>query len=357
MNLQNKIQAFTRLGEILRQFLNGPAAGGPFESSSHEILQQAIQKAKESNPWYTHFHITTALDALGKMLEKDKLEEWIARYPQIDQQQSGPKTIGVVNAGNIPLVGFHDFLCVLMAGHRYYAKLSSQDQHLPETMAGLLKRIEPAFGERIFFEEDHLRNFDAIIATGSNNTSRYFHYYFSKYPHIIRKNRNGVAVLTGNETGRELQKLADDIFLYFGMGCRNVSKIFVPEQYEMKRLLDNLSGYEDVINHPKYANNYDYNKSICIINQVPHYDTGFLLLKEAPQISSPIATLHYETYTSPGEVKKKLELEQEAIQCIVTHSGEFPGGIPFGQAQYPDLQDYADGKDTMHFLLSLNQKA
>ena len=355
MNLEKRIQAFSKLGDRLNEFLSKYDNRGWYSSPDLTMLHQKVHRAQEHNPWFTLPHILKALEAIGSMLEQDQLQAWTAGYNNL-QKDHPPKTIGIVNAGNIPLVGFHDFLSVLISGHKYYAKLSSKDQHLPGAVASLLTRFEPGFANRIHFEEDRLSGFDAIIATGSNNTSRYFHYYFGKYPHIIRKNRHGLAVLTGKESAKELKGLAEDVMLYFGMGCRSVSKVFVPEGYDLTRMLDHFKDYERITDNHKYANNYDYNKSVFIINQVDHYDTGFLLLKNDKRLSSPISTLHYETYCNTGDIREQIEQQRDQIQCIVSHSDEIPGAIPFGQAQQPGLSDYADDVDTLQFLTSLNQR-
>jgi len=356
MELETRKKAFIRLGEILRTYVAGPAEESP-ESRYHQMLHGAVEKAGITNPWFTPFSVNEALRSIGSNLKQEHLEKWTGQYPELDKETGSPRTIGVVNAGNIPFVGFHDFLSVLLSGNIYYGKLSSKDEHLPKAIATILTEIEPGFREMIKFERKFLKQFDAIIATGSNNTSRYFHYYFSRYPHIIRKNRNGVAVLTGKENEEELARLADDIFLYFGMGCRNVSKLYLPEHFKLERLFSNIEHYHWIIDHHKYSNNYDYNKAILTMNQVPYLDNGFLLLREEKQIASPISTLYYERYHNLDDVREELDQEKSRIQCTVTHSEKIPGGVDFGEAQYPPLWDYADNIDTMKFLLNLNNSS
>jgi hypothetical protein len=258
-------------------------------------------------------------------------------------------------AGNIPLVGFHDFLCVLVSGNIFTGKLSTQDQHLLPALAGILISEAPSFAERVMFI-DRLETMDAVIATGSGNTSRYFEYYFNKYPHIIRKNRNGTAFLSGNETEDELAALGADLFQYFGLGCRNVSKLYVPEGYDFGRFFTCIASYSGIINHHKYANNYDYRKAIMMVGRIPFLDNGFLLVKKDAALSSPVAVLHYEEYRDEGEAVQKINAEIENIQCIA--ASVFPGAcsfpiVPFGAAQRPSLTDYADGVDTMEFLINL----
>ena len=357
MDLEKRKKAFIKLGEILRETFTGESASQKSETKYQKILHAASEKASIANPWFTNSSIQEAIQSIGLSLKQTHLENWIAQYPELTKQTENPKKIGVVNAGNLPLVGFHDFLSVLLSGHIYYAKLSSKDEHLPKAIARILIEIEPEFKERIIFEKKFLKQFDAIIATGSNNTSRYFHYYFRKYPHIIRKNRNGTAVLTGQEEDEELASLGNDIFLYFGMGCRNVSKLYLPRGFDLNRLFNNLEHYHSIIDHHKYANNYDYNKAVFTMNMAPHLDNGFLLLKEDEQISSPISVLYYEWYHDLNVVRNSLKQKQEQIQCIVTHSEKFPERVNFGKAQYPALWDYADNLDTMSFLISLNNRA
>ncbi|MBS3770303.1 MAG: hypothetical protein KGY69_08610 [Bacteroidales bacterium] len=357
MDLEKRKQAFIRLGKVLRDYTYGEPGNDISETKAGKLLHQATEKASITNPWFTSFYIREALRSIGESLRREHLDKWTDQYPELKKQTGTPQKIGVVNAGNIPLVGFHDFLSVILSGHIYYGKLSSKDEHLPKAIAGILTETEPELKERIIFESKFLKQFDAIIATGGNNTSRYFHYYFGKYPHIIRRNRNAIAVLTGEEKDEELARLGDDIFLYFGMGCRNVSKLYLPKGFDINRLLNNIVDYRFVMDHHKYANNYDYNKAIYTMNQAPHLDNGFLLLREDEPIPSPIAALHYERYDDLNQVKNMLDQKQEQIQCIVTRSREFPEGVNFGKAQYPALWDYADNIDTMRFLLSLNNRA
>jgi hypothetical protein len=249
------------------------------------------------------------------------------------------------------MVGFHDFLCILISGNRFLGKLSSKDNLLLDFFSHVLCYIEPGFKDRIHFEEERMKGFDAVIATGSNNSARYFEYYFRGCPSIIRKNRNGVAVLTGDETPGELQALGKDIFTYFGLGCRNVAKLFVPTGYDFRVLLDALQDYEPLYQHNKYANNHDYQRAIFLLNQVPHLDNGFLLLKEDPAIPSPIGVLHYESYPSISSVNQTLEEKKESIQCVVSNSPAVAGAVAPGQSQKPEAWEYADGVDTMAFLI------
>ncbi|RZK71074.1 MAG: acyl-CoA reductase, partial [Pedobacter sp.] len=265
-----------------------------------------------------------------------------------------PKKVGLILAGNIPLVGFHDVLSVLATGNIALIKLSSSDDKLLPAVLRELCKIEPALEGQVVYVE-RLKDFEAVIATGSNNTSRYFDYYFGKVPNIIRKNRTSVAVLTGQETQEEIAQLGHDLFDYFGLGCRNVSKIYVPENYEIKNFFEPIEQYNDIINHFKYNNNYDYNKSIYLVNSAKHFDNGFLLLKEDEGFSSPLAVLYYQSYHDIKKVEQVLTEQAENLQCIVSKANlNIPTGIlQFGESQHPKLWDYADNVDTIKFLNSL----
>ncbi len=333
MNLQQRIDAFSKLGNTV------------FENK--EKLKQGVH-----NPWFTPENIDYALTEIALALKKENLEKWVSMYPDL-QNKRDVKRVGVITAGNIPLVGFHDFLSVLISGNVFVGKLSSKDDKLMPALIKMLTDIEPGFKNFISITENKLENFDAVIATGSNNSARYFDYYFGKYPHIIRKNRNSVAVLTGNETDEELQLLADDIFLYFGLGCRSVSKLFLPDGYKLDYIFENSLKHKHVINHNKYANNYDYNRAIYMMNQIEFKDNGIMLMKEDIGYASPVSVVYYENYSKFDTVKKRLVSDNEMIQCIVSKEGLIPDSIKFGETQKPQLRDYADNIDTIEFLLSL----
>lgn len=299
------------------------------------------------NPWYTKENVFKQLDAIGSNLTIDKLSSWTAGISEGGSQ----KTVALILAGNIPLVGFHDILSVLIAGFNVQIKPSSDDAGLTQFVLSKLIEIEPLFAKKIQFV-DRLADYDLTIATGSNNSARYFEYYFGKKPHIIRKNRNSVGVLRGGESKTELQSLGHDILDYFGLGCRSVSKIFIPQDYDISAFfegIENLSGIKD---HFKYNNNYDYNKSIYLINGDTHYDNGFLLLKEDDKLASPLAAVHFERYRDLSEVMTKINSQKSEIQCV-TSSQPLKIDVPlfpFGQSQCPALDDYADGIDTLQFL-------
>lgn len=335
MNSEERVDAFGQLGKWLTTLP---------EAQIDEICTTASLR----NPWFTPANVRLALKGVASLLETNKLKEWLCGY---DLRQDS-KHVGVVMAGNIPLVGFHDALCVLISGHILNAKLSSQDSQLLPLLLKQLVTFEPRFEGQFTFEE-RLNNIDAAIATGSDNTARYFEYYFKKMPHIIRKNRSSCAVIMGEEPDESLTELGRDVFSYFGLGCRNVSKVYIPQGYEVSRLLKAWEAFADVKNQHKYTNNYDYQKSILLVNQVPHFDNGIVLLTEHAGLVSPIAVVYYQVYQDQQELQEMLRMQAEKLQCIVSADGWYPGSVAFGQAQLPGLSDYADHIDTMEFLSSL----
>lgn len=356
MNINQRINAFVQLGTFLSQFIcrEEPQIDNPLNEKYYNQFDRLIQDISIENRWFTTEHVRYSLKGISHFLKRESLEAWTQEYT-IENENSG-KCIAVIMAGNIPMVGFHDMLCTLMAGHKFLGKLSSKDNQLLDFISQLLCSIEPSFKELITFVHTPLGGntcFDAIIATGSDNSARYFEAYFSKYPHIIRRNRNAVAILTGNESKDELQALGKDVFLYFGLGCRNVSKLYVPKGYSFEKLLDSWQSFDTIIEHNKYANNYDYNKSIFLMNKTHHLDNGFVLLKEDTAFASPIGVVFYQYYSDIDTIEQLITREQERIQCLVGTPGTINKIIPFGQAQEPGLMDYADNVDTMHFLTRL----
>jgi hypothetical protein len=320
-----------------------------------EKFLSIINDEKHYNAWFTPESVLNAVNAIGHMLNKADLDKWLDNYTL---NESGPsKRIGLILAGNLPLVGFHDVLCVLITGNYALIKSSTQDARLIKYVLELLTTIEPSFNNKYSFVE-RLTDFDAVIATGSNNTSRYFEYYFGRVPHIIRKNRSSAALLTGDETEQQLFELGHDIFDYFGLGCRNVSKLLVPKGYNFNFFFESIEVYKPIINHHKYNNNYDYNKSIYLVNGDKHFDNGFLLLKEDERLASPLAVLYFEYYEDLESAQAILNKESDRIQCVVS---SMPLDIKnqvvdFGKSQQPALWDYADGVDTMAFLATVNGK-
>jgi hypothetical protein len=315
-------------------------------------MEATITMEHTFNAWFTEEQVRRAIGNIAATLTRDALTKWLGMYPELPVHDSAT-TIGVVMAGNIPLVGFHDLLSVVLSGHRFLGKPSSKDDHLMRKITDILCAIEPGFAGRISFTDGYLNEADAVIATGSDNSARHFAYYFRDIPHIIRRNRNGVAVLTGNESREQLLKLGEDIFSYFGLGCRNVTKIFIPEKYPLEKLLEPLEQFSNLRHHNKYANNLDYNRSVYLMNQIPFLDNGVLLLKEDDRLSSPVGVVFYEKYSQLESVAKKLISQQDHIQCVVTIAGDIENAIPPGASQSPALWDYADGVDTMKFLSDL----
>ena len=340
-------EAFVELGNYLTDFCEKCYTDS---GDADANFLHVIDLAQQQNGWFTKENILFSLNEWGKSLTDENIRTWLANY---DIQEVGtPKTVGIVMAGNIPLVGFHDFMCVLLSGHKVLAKLSSNDKVLLPFLAKYLIQKEPSLSTRIQFVEGKMEGFDAVIATGSNNTSRYFEYYFGKKPNIIRRNRNSVAIITGNENQEELETLGEDIFRYFGLGCRNVSKIFVPEEYDFEPFFNAIYLQKEIINHHKYANNYDYNKAVYLMSDLKILDNGFMVLKEDTSFSSPISVLFYEQYSSLEDLKKQLQEQEDQIQCVVSHRPTL-NEVGFGDTQKPKLHDYADGVDTLEFLLKL----
>ena len=345
------LEAFVKLGTFFRDYLEAEKKEHEAFSPMHIELEEIICAAKHHNGWFTKENMRFALASWSEQLTENNLSKWLSNY---DLSRNEHKKVAIIMAGNIPLVGFHDFLVALITGNAVLAKLSSNDAHLFPFIARYLKLLEPSLQDKIQFTEGKLENFDAVIATGSNNTSRYFEHYFGKYPNIIRKNRNSVAVLTGNESKDQLAALGEDIFRYYGLGCRSVSKLLVPKEYDFDVFFKSIYGYHTNMDAIKYANNYDYNKAVYLMSEFKLLDNGFLILKEDESYASPIASLFYEKYDSLEEIKQKLENDSEKLQCIVS-DGVFENEIAFGATQVPHLGDYADGIDTVEFLLKTSQ--
>ncbi len=350
IKLQEHIDNFQNLSEYFNGFIEGKGVSGVL---ANKILMTEIEKTEIHNGFFNRQNIILALKSIIDMLNKQKTEEWINKYRDLLLQNRTTARVGVVMAGNIPLVGFHDFLCVLMCGHVFIGKLSSNDMYLLPALADILKTIDSRYENLIQFTDDKLHGFDAVIATGSNNTSRYFEYYFSKYPHIIRKNRNSLAVISGNENDNQLQLLSNDIFRYFGLGCRNVSKIFLPKDFDMQRFINAMRSWDFIIDHNKYKNNYDYYKTILIMDEKPFIDAGFFMMCEDTSLHAPISVLNYEFYDDISRVEDYIHVNEEMIQCVASEKPFTFKTIPFGKTQSPELWDYADNVDTMKFLLSL----
>lgn len=334
MNPSERISAFVKLGRAIRDL-------------SSEEKDELLWRAENNNNWFTKESVESALEGISFMLSPEKMDAWLSIYDL--KEEESPKSVGLMLAGNIPGVGFHDLMCVVLSGHQAVIKLSSSDEILMKWIIKKLKEIDPRLGSQMRLEE-MLKGMDAYIATGSDNSSRYFNYYFGKYPHVIRQNRTSVAVLNGKETTEDFVNLGKDIFKYYGLGCRNVSKIYVKSKDQLQGFLRALEVYAPISSHHKYHNNYDYNKSIYLVNLEDHLDNGFLLVKESEDLVSPISVLFYEVYESVEKLNEKLGSLKEKIQCVV---GKAADQVPFGTAQNPEPWEYADEVDTMAFLLDL----
>ena len=348
----NKKRCFSELGKFLSQFSEEENIKNPSVLNNDlffEDFQDLIKLSQSHNGWYTPENVYFSIQSWATALTEENLDQWLSSY---NIGINEPKNVGLILAGNIPLVGFHDFLSVLISGNKVLIKTSSNDQFLLPFLAKYLIAIEPELADKITFVEGKLENFDAVIATGSNNTARYFEYYFKDKPCIIRKNRNSVAVLNGKETKEQLEALGEDIFRYFGLGCRNVSKLFVPRGYSFTAFFEAIFKYEDIIHYEKYANNYDYNKAVFLMSNFKLLDNGFLTIKEDSSYASPISSVFYEFYDSIEELQIRLISESEKIQCIVSNN-LVENSIDFGQTQKPNLCDYADNVDSISFLLTI----
>ncbi len=346
MRLEDRINAFVRLGLRIKEIMHS------FYDDADSEFQRVLSQALVYNPWFTKENQIMALSSFAEMLDEKKLEKWLSTL-SFKVQTLNPKQIGVIMAGNIPAVGFHDFLCVLITGNILKAKCASDDKILLPWFSKLLIETEPRFRDKIFFVYK-IENVEAVIATGSNNSARYFEYYFSKYPHIIRKNRNAVAVISGGETEGELTALGKDIFSYFGLGCRNVSKMYLPKGYDINLFFHAVQSFSDVMQHNKYMNNFDYHQALYLLNNEKFLTNNFLIIREDKMIATPVSVLNYEHYNDLQSLKMELENQKEKIQCIVSNHPEIENAIPFGKAQHPELWDYADGIDTIDFLRNLN---
>ncbi|ABQ05490.1 acyl-CoA reductase [Flavobacterium johnsoniae] len=352
MTLETKKSVFVELGKFLSQFSEGASARKSdvlYNDIFFDDFEKLIHLSQSHNGWYTPEQVYFAIKSWADALTDENIAKWISKYDFSANQKE--KTVALILAGNIPLVGFHDFLSVLITGNKALIKTSSNDQHLLPFLAKYLIAVDDSLKDKITFVEGKLENFDTVIATGSNNTARYFEYYFKDKPSIIRKNRNSAAVLNGKETKEDLEALGEDIFRYFGLGCRNVSKLFVPKDYSFENFFQAVFKYQDVIHYEKYANNYDYNKAVFLMSNFKLTDNGFLTLKEDSSYASPISSVFFEYYENLEDLKSRLKAEEEQIQCIVSNN-LIENSVSFGQTQNPQLWDYADNVDTITFLLT-----
>jgi hypothetical protein len=342
MTLKERVEGFASLGAFIRRHYSAERI--PEEAVLHAGLDELVTQAGIHNNWFIPAFVNEAVGALGKMLNPEDLTKFASGLPEVES----PKTVAVICAGNIPLVGFHDLMCVLLSGNYLLAKLSSDDNVLPPFFLRLLTHYQPLFTERIRYAEGRISSFEAVIASGSDNTARYLGHYFGKYPHIIRKSRTSLAILSGNETEAELKTLGRDIFLYFGLGCRSVSKLMVPAGYNFGSFFRAITDYGFVVNNKKYGNNYDYNRAIFLLEKVAFLDNNFLMIRESRELFSPVAVLHYEFYASEGEVASAIDSSAARIQCVVGRDH-----TPFGYSQHPVISEFADKVDTLRFLVNL----
>ncbi|WP_426278072.1 acyl-CoA reductase [Chryseobacterium sp. S-02] len=341
MNIENQVLGLIRLSGYLKEFLSKKSQDYNDKDLELELL---LRKSEIENPWFTIENHKFALQQWADILTEESIKNWLKEYTT----SKISKRVGLILAGNIPLVGLHDVISVVLSNHIPVIKLSSKDRYM---IPFLLKKWNE-FSEGNVQSEfvERLENFDAIIATGSNNTARYLEYYFKDRLNIIRKNRTSIAVLKGDETDEELQLLAKDIFQYFGLGCRNVTRLFIPQDFVIDRLFESFIGFQDIINHNKYANNYDYNRAVYLLNQDKFWDNNFVMLKEDDKLFSPLSVINFSRYSSLGDVKNFIKENEESIQCIVAKDELGLDSVPLGEAQNPGLNTYADNVDTMKFL-------
>ncbi|TCI91092.1 acyl-CoA reductase [Tenacibaculum sp. M341] len=347
--IEKRIQSFVKLGQFLSQFNRNEISKKEnieFNDLFFDGFKHQLKLAEENNSWFTKENLLFSCESWANALSYDNISKWIVNE---SLPSSSNKKVAIIMAGNIPLVGFHDFIAVLISGHSVLVKQSSNDTHLTPFLAKYLEYVNEDFKGKIEFTKEKLTDFDAVIATGSNNTARYFEYYFKDKPNIIRKNRNSVAIITGKETEEDYENLSEDVFRYFGLGCRSVSKLFVPKDYNFDSFFKGMFNKQEIINNAKYANNYDYNKAVYLMSEFDILENGFLMIKEDESYSSPIASVFYEYYENEDDLKIKLYEERDNIQCVVAKNF-IENEISFGQTQHPNLWDYADGVNTLDFL-------
>ena len=344
MTKQQRIGAFVRLKSFLDRHFSSQYLVE--EKNLHEGLNALIDSAFAYNGWFSRNFTEEALKNIAFMLDEKELQAFCNPIPEDIES----KRVAVICAGNIPMVCFHDVLCVLLSGHQLIVKMSEDDRLLLPFFLKLLVYYEPDFEEKIRFAHGRLSDFDAVIATGSNNTAKHFEFYFSKYPNIIRKNRSSIAILTGEETNDDFKELGKDIFTYYGLGCRNVGKLLVPKGYNFNTFFEGIYSFGEVVNNNKYGNNYDYHRSLYLLESLPFLDNNFLILRESHELHSPISVLYYQEYTNSQELEAYLNKHHDALQCVVGKTY-----TPFGCSQKPVISEYADGVNTLDFLVHLSR--
>lgn len=355
LSLEARIDAFSLLGKFISQHTEAKSLAELQKINEYFLdgYHQAILEATLFNGWFERNQMITALESWATLLTPENLSQWTGRYSADHFAHDGSKTVAIIMAGNIPLVGFHDFISVLLSGHKVLVKPSSDDKKLIPFLAQVLVAIDRRFAERIVFADGKMTGFDGVIATGSNNSARYFEQYFGKYPHIIRKNRTSVAVLTGEETNEDLEKLGEDVFTYFGMGCRNVTKLYLPKGFNTDLLFEAFFKFSPVGDNNKYNNNYTYHRAIYLMEQHVFLDNGFIMLKENEDLHAPVSVVYYSFYEDEASLADVLKEKETEIQCIVGSRNQPLAEVAFGEAQQPELWDYADKVDTITFLRSV----
>ena len=351
IGLEARIAALAQLGDLMALLGNNdpwPGLSSGVTRQEFDRLNEVIVRARQFNGWYTEENVRYAFRCWGSALRAPEVKRWVDRYPLLGEKRIAKK-VGLILAGNVPLVGLHDVISTWLSGNYAIVRTSSQEPELIPALIGILNEFVPGTSDRIISVKERLGDVDAVIATGSNNTARYFEHYFGHLPRIVRKSRVSVAIMDGSETKAEIEALGEDVFRYFGLGCRNVSKLFLPKDFDLDRIFEGFFNYKDVIQHNKYANNYDYTRALWLLDRVPFFENGFVLLKEDAALASPVSTVFHERYADRNELERKLKENENSIQCIVGH-----GHVPFGKAQKPSLTEYADRIDTIEFLIGLD---
>lgn len=351
MAIQQRSSALGQLGGVMCALGSGspwPGHSVGLAEAEYDELDACIHRAHQFNGWATEGQVRFAFGSWGDSLTTASIADWLQAYPALQAEPASVKSIGLILAGNVPLVGLHDVLSAFISGHRARIKCSSQEPELIPALIGVLDHFVPGTSARLTVVREKLGEVDALVATGSDNTARYFEHYFGHLPRIVRKNRVSIAVLDGSETDEQLAALGEDVFRYYGLGCRNVSKVLVPRAFDLDRLFGAIFPWKDIVHHNKYGNNYDYTRALWMLDRVPFVENGFLLLKEDDALASPVASLFYQRYDTKDDVAAYIEANKQRIQCVVARDG-----IAFGEAQHPALSDYADGVDTLEFLLGL----
>ena len=347
LDFKERIKAFSELGTLFKENID-KKVNKKFPKWDL-LLEETIIKSKSYNSWFTIDNLKLSLKNWSDSLQENIISDWLFKY-NIEDKSS--KRIAIIMAGNIPAVGFHDLLCSLLLNFDCLVKLSSDDKFIIPFIVKFLESRNKKLNNKVVFESEKLKNFDGVIATGNNNSHRYFDYYFSKYPNLLRKTRHSIAVLDGNESDEDLSNLSNDIFNYFGLGCRSVSKVFLPRSYDLDLLFNAFFKHKEIINHNKYVNNFDYNKAVYLMSKQKFIENGFIILKEDPKLGSPIGCLFYEFYDNNEEITELIKKNSESIQCVASNMN-FDTNIKFGQAQCPNISDYADNNDTIKFLLKI----